>query len=249
MKEARSRSPRLPSQPQPRSPRTPSSAGTGEMQREEVAEECHGRSDAHHGLAQEGEDVKKGHRLRVEMEHVDLIVLEHRVEEGREGRNQASLEGLNEDRNLGDCPSHPSVRRGPSCRRSPLVETRGKHGAHLVHGLVVEHPGPAEHRLEGWRRSWRGQKFLPLLGLFRRHGGEAGGAQVRLGGQRRAPRKQGDRKIQAWRRKNNCVRGGAAQPGGFKGSVGKWRRPRPINHHASIEAVGFWGPRCSVLGF
>ena len=67
-----------------------------------MAEECHGRSDAHHGLAQEGEDSKKGHRLRVEMEHMDLIVLEHRVEEGGEGRKKASPEGINEDRDLGD---------------------------------------------------------------------------------------------------------------------------------------------------
>ena len=29
--------------------------------------------------------------------------------------------------------------------------------------------------------------------------------------------------------------------------MGKRRHPRPINHHASIEAPGFWGPRCSVL--
>ena len=29
--------------------------------------------------------------------------------------------------------------------------------------------------------------------------------------------------------------------------MGKRRRPRPINRHASTEAVGFWGPRCSIL--
>ena len=32
-----------------------------------------------------------------------------------------------------------------------------------------------------------------------------------------------------------------------RGSVGKRRRPRPINRHASTEAAGFWGPRCSEL--
>ena len=29
--------------------------------------------------------------------------------------------------------------------------------------------------------------------------------------------------------------------------MGKWRRPRPINRHASTKAAGFWGPRRSVL--
>ena len=29
--------------------------------------------------------------------------------------------------------------------------------------------------------------------------------------------------------------------------MGKRRRPRPINRHASTEAAGFWGPRCSEL--
>ena len=32
-----------------------------------------------------------------------------------------------------------------------------------------------------------------------------------------------------------------------RGSVGKRRRPRPINRHASTEAAGFWGPRRFVL--
>ena len=41
--------------------------------------------------------------MRFEMEHADLIVLEHRVEESGEGRKQASLEGINEDRYLGNC--------------------------------------------------------------------------------------------------------------------------------------------------
>ena len=29
--------------------------------------------------------------------------------------------------------------------------------------------------------------------------------------------------------------------------MGKQRRPCPINCHASTEAAGFWGPRCSEL--
>ena len=123
------------------------------MKREEVAEECHGRSDAHHGLAQEGEDGKKGHRLRVEMKHVDLIMLEQRVEEGGEGRNQASPKGFYEDWDLSGNPGHASARRGPSRHLPPLFEAGSEHWTHLVHGLVVEHPRPAEHRRKGRRRS------------------------------------------------------------------------------------------------
>ena len=50
-----------------------------------MAEEGHRRSDAHHGFAHKGEDGEKSHRLRVEMQHVDLIMLEHRVEEAEKG--------------------------------------------------------------------------------------------------------------------------------------------------------------------
>ena len=32
-----------------------------------------------------------------------------------------------------------------------------------------------------------------------------------------------------------------------QGSMGKQRRPRPINLHASTEAAGYWGPRHSAL--
>ena len=65
-----------------------------------MTKEGHQRSDTHHGFAHEGEDSKKSHRLRVKMQHVDLIMLEHRVEEGREGRNQASPEAIYEDWDL-----------------------------------------------------------------------------------------------------------------------------------------------------
>ena len=109
------------------------------MQREEMAQEGHRRGNAHHGLTDEGEYGEKGDRLGVEMQHVDLIMLEHRVEEGGEGRNQASPEGIYEDWDLGGCPSHASARRRPSHRLSPLIETGGEHGTHLAHGLIVEH--------------------------------------------------------------------------------------------------------------
>ena len=45
------------------------------MQLEEVTEEGHRRSDAHHGFAHEGEDSKESHRLGVKMQHVDLVML------------------------------------------------------------------------------------------------------------------------------------------------------------------------------
>ena len=35
--------------------------------------------------------------------------------------------------------------------------------------------------------------------------------------------------------------------GSCRGSVGKRRRPRPINRHASTKAVGYWGPWRSAL--
>ena len=44
-----------------------------------------------------------------------------------------------------------------------------------------------------------------------------------------------------------CMSQGLFQSSSCRGSVGKRRRPRPINRHASTEATCFWGPRCSEL--
>ena len=44
-----------------------------------------------------------------------------------------------------------------------------------------------------------------------------------------------------------CMSQGLVKSCSCRGSMGKRRRPRPINRHASTEAVGFWGPRCSKL--
>ena len=44
-----------------------------------------------------------------------------------------------------------------------------------------------------------------------------------------------------------CMSQGLVKSCSCRGSVGKRRRPRPINRHASTEAAGFWGPRCSEL--
>ena len=44
-----------------------------------------------------------------------------------------------------------------------------------------------------------------------------------------------------------CMSQGLVKSGSCRGSMGKRRRPRPINRHASTKAAGFWGPRRSVL--
>ena len=44
-----------------------------------------------------------------------------------------------------------------------------------------------------------------------------------------------------------CMSQGLVKAGSCRGSMGKQRRPRPINRHASTEAACFWGPRRSVL--
>src|SRR3954469_750574 len=40
-----------------------------------------------------------------------------------------------------------------------------------------------------------------------------------------------------------CMSQGLVKSCNCRGSVGKQRRPRPINRHASTEAAEFWGPR------
>ena len=44
-----------------------------------------------------------------------------------------------------------------------------------------------------------------------------------------------------------CMSQGLVKSCSCRGSVAKRRRPPPINHHASTEAAGFWGLRCSEL--
>ena len=60
------------------------------MQREEMVQEGHGRGNAHHGLADKGEDGEKGDRLGIKVQHMDLVMRKHGIEESGEGRNQAS---------------------------------------------------------------------------------------------------------------------------------------------------------------
>ena len=79
-----------------------------------MAEKGHRRSDAHHGLAHKGEDGEESHGLGVEMQHVDLVMFKHRVEEGGERGNQAGPKGIDEDWDLGGCPVNASTRHRPA---------------------------------------------------------------------------------------------------------------------------------------
>ena len=104
-----------------------------------MTEKGHGRSNAHHGLANEGEDGEKGHGLGIKVQHMDLIMGKHGVEEGGERRNQASPQGIDEEWNLGGCPVDTSSRRRPSHHLYPLIEAGGEGGADLVQGFRVEY--------------------------------------------------------------------------------------------------------------
>ena len=44
-----------------------------------------------------------------------------------------------------------------------------------------------------------------------------------------------------------CMQQGLVKSGSCRGSMGKRRRPRPINCHAAPKAAGCWGPRRSAL--
>ena len=131
-----------------------------------MAEEGHGRSDAHHGLEQEGEDGKKGHRLGVKMKHVDLIVFQHCVEEGGERGDLASPKSIDEDWDFCGCPANTSAGRWPSLRFSPLIKTGGEHGAHLAHGLIIEHQRLANCGLDCGGALVEDRGFFPLSACF-----------------------------------------------------------------------------------
>ena len=44
-----------------------------------------------------------------------------------------------------------------------------------------------------------------------------------------------------------CMQQSLVKSNGCSGGMGKRRRPRPINRHASVKAAGGWGPRRSAL--
>ena len=157
-----------------------------------MAEEGHGRSDAHHGFTHKGKDGKESHGLRVEMQHVDLIMLKPRVEEGGERRNQASPKGIDEIgtsvaaramrvRDVGQATVFPlslkleaSIGRTLSMASSLSTKDRPTAGS-TAGGALGED-----------------MCFFPLSACVRRHGDDAGRGQVRSERRSRVSRKQRD---------------------------------------------------------
>ena len=119
-----------------------------------MAQEGHRRSNAHHGLADNGEDGEKGDGLGIKVQHMDLIVGKHDIKEGGEGRNQASPQGVDEELDLGGRPISGGSGRRLGHRPSPLVEASSERRANLIHGLLIEHPRLADGGLDG--RRWAG---------------------------------------------------------------------------------------------
>ena len=63
-----------------------------------------------------------------------------------------------------------------------------------------------------------------------------------------AGRKKGDlSKAKGSSEDKRCPRQPFVKSGSCRGCMGKQRRPRPINRHASTKAAGYWGPRRSAL--
>ena len=56
-----------------------------QMQQEEVAEQVHGGSNAHHGLADKGKNSKEDDVLRIKMQRANLVMRGRCIEEIREG--------------------------------------------------------------------------------------------------------------------------------------------------------------------
>ena len=70
------------------------------MEREEVAEQGHEGNNAHHGLADEGEDGEEKDGLGIQVQRVDLVMRDYGVEEIGKGRNQACQEGVEMNQDL-----------------------------------------------------------------------------------------------------------------------------------------------------
>ena len=77
-----------------------------------MAQDGYRGSNSHHGLADKGEDGEKGDRLGIKVQHMDLVMGKNDIEEGGEGRNQASPQGVNEELDLGGRP----IDGGSGCR-------------------------------------------------------------------------------------------------------------------------------------
>ena len=63
---------------------------------------------SHHGLANKGEDNEKGNKLGINVQHVNLVMGKHDVEEGGERRDQAGPEGVDDELDLGGCSTDRS---------------------------------------------------------------------------------------------------------------------------------------------
>ena len=61
------------------------------------------------------------------------------IEEGGEGRNQASPQGVDEELDLGGRPIDGSSGRRLGHHPSPFVEAGSERRVDLIHGLLVEH--------------------------------------------------------------------------------------------------------------
>ena len=109
--------------------------------------------------------------LGIEMQRVDLVMREHRIEEIGEWGNQACPEGMKMDGDLGGCPINFGAGSRPGHRRPPLIGINGERWAHLVHRFPIEHHRPLNGGFEGRQRRSRITGLL-LSSLFQdgRHG-------------------------------------------------------------------------------
>ena len=153
----------------------------------------------------EGEDGEESHGLGVEMQHMDLVMFEHRVEEGRERGNQARPKGINEDWDLGDHPSNASARRKRSHRLPhslKLVASMGR-TLSMASPLSTKDRPTAGSAAGGALGGDNG--FFPLSACF---GAMAMEQAERESDWRREAEPQGSRGIgeaRRRRRRNNCV--------------------------------------------
>ena len=100
------------------------------------------------------------------MQHVDLIVGEHGIEEIRKGGNQTCPQGVGEIWDLGNYPADGEVGRGPGRRSPAFIEDGGQSQADLTQTL-----GGGRQR----RRARRRHGILPSSLLRRGHGDRKGG--------------------------------------------------------------------------
>ena len=104
-----------------------------------MAQEGNGGRNAHHDLANKGEDSKESNGLGTKVHHVDLVMGEHRIEESRNGGNQTRPQGVGKKSDLRDDPIEGGMGCGSNRRPPALVEDGSKGGADLVQGFEIEY--------------------------------------------------------------------------------------------------------------